>query len=1043
MNPRTLAVCLLLFGSGFCALVYQTVWLREFRLIFGASTAATAAVLGIFMGGLGIGSWYFGRRVESASRPLGVYANLEMGIAAAAALTPFLVTLIRTLYIWLGGSLALGPVGGTVARLAFSAVVLIVPTFLMGGTLPAAARSIVASDDAGRRGLAWLYGINTLGAVTGTLLATFFALEIFGNRLTLWSACGLNVLVAIAARMLARSQHGCPPVSESEFADARPASPPVFVLAASAIVGFAFLLMEVVWYRMLSPLLGGSTFTFGLILAVALLGIGLGGALYAATANRGGGTITAFAWTCALEALSLAVPFALGDRLAVLAAHLRSFSAVGFGPQVLSWALVIAMVVLPAAMVAGFQFPLLVALLGRGGAGIGRHVARTYALNTAGAIAGSLAGGFGLLPLLSAPGAWKFVVLLLALLALVALGFAGGNAGLFSRAGVFTTAGSAAALLLSLGPTAVWRHSGVGVGRSGLDAPSLNTLRERENDWRRQTVWEAEGVESSVAIAASHGASFVVNGKSDGNVRADAGTQVLGGLIGAALHGNVRRACVIGLGTGCTAGWLAKLPEIQRVDVMELEPAILHVARVCALANQDVLDNPNCRVLLGDARELLLTTRERYDLIFSEPSNPYRAGIASLFTTEFYETAHERLNPGGLFLQWVQAYEVDGDAIRMVLATLGAVFPHVETWTTQTGDLLLVASATPRVWNADALRMRLGREPFKTAMLRIWGVDSVEGFLAHFAAGARLAQQLAGLPNQPRNTDDNTLLEFAFARSVGRSQGFRTPELLHAAADIGAARPAIDGAVNWEGVGEERLAMFAYDKYPPPVPQTASELTRTRCEIRRLMLENVAAAAQLWLAHRPEPLNPRDSLTFAHALAEVGSEETAPFVERVHAFSPGEAAALAALFHHRHGRVVQARASLVAAFTAWRNDAWPTSSVQARAFELAAELAIEDKDSAAALFAALRVGPLPGYLMEAARGLTLTRLAACQTLNKRAEAYALFEPWPNWTRDFLKSRYAFYQSTGKGDAALARAQLAEFLAADTASFSRGLAASSK
>jgi spermidine synthase len=163
-------------------------------------------------------------------------------------------------------------------------------------------------------------------------------------------------------------------------------------------------------------------------------------------------------------------------------------------------------------------------------------------------------------------------------------------------------AGAAAVLLLSLGPTAVWRHSGVGVGRSGLDAPTLNALRERENDWRRQTVWEAEGLESSVAITASHGASFVVNGKSDGNVRADAGTQVLGGLIGAALHGDVRRACVIGLGTGCTAGWLAKLPEVERVEAMELEPAILHVAQICALANQNVLDNPKCRVLLGDAR---------------------------------------------------------------------------------------------------------------------------------------------------------------------------------------------------------------------------------------------------------------------------------------------------------------------------------------------------------------------------------------------------------------------------------------------------------
>ncbi|MGB8165866.1 MAG: hypothetical protein WCF18_00045, partial [Chthoniobacteraceae bacterium] len=405
MNPRVFAVSLLLFGSGLCALVYQTVWLREFRLIFGASTAATAAVLGIFMGGLGVGSLLLGRRAEKAKRPLALYANLELAIAVSAAATPFLVTLVRQLYSALGGSLALGPTWSAAARLILSALVLAVPTLLMGGTLPAAARSVGSREDAGRRSLACLYGINTLGAVTGAVLATFFALEALGNRATLWTACVLNLCLALAARALAPSfpepDDAPAPAATSGVPEAIPTR---FVLTASALVGFAFLLMELVWYRMLSPLLGGSTFTFGLILAVALLGIGLGGALYAVAGARGGGTLAAFAWTCALEALAIAVPFALGDRLAVLAAHLRSLAGVGFGGNVFGWCIVIGIVVLPAALVAGYQFPLLVALLGRGGHGVASQTARAYALNTAGAIAGSLAGGFGLMPLLTAPG---------------------------------------------------------------------------------------------------------------------------------------------------------------------------------------------------------------------------------------------------------------------------------------------------------------------------------------------------------------------------------------------------------------------------------------------------------------------------------------------------------------------------------------------------------------------------------------------------------------------------------------------------------------
>jgi len=1047
MNPRVFAVSLLLYGSGLCALVYQTVWLREFRLIFGASTAATAAVLGIFMGGLGLGSVLFGGRCERAKRPLALYANLEIGIAVLAALTPFLVTLVRDLYSALGGSLTMGPVLSAVARLGLSALVLAGPTLLMGGTLPAAARSVVGREDAGRRGLALLYGINTLGAVTGALIATFVALEYFGNRHTLWLACAVNIGVAVVARVMARSFPEPDNTPSVETAAEREAAAPArLVLVASALVGFAFLLMELVWYRMLSPLLGGSTFTFGLILAVALLGIGLGGALYALTGQRTGGTLTVFAWTCALEALALAVPFALGDRLAVLAAHLRSLSAVGFSAHVFGWFIIISIVVLPASLIAGFQFPLLVSLLGRGGRGVGSQTARAYALNTAGAIVGSLAGGFGLMQLFTAPGLWKFVIFVLGALSLVAIAVQQRRNGtrLVPAFGVCGTVFAAAALLFTLGPTSAWRHSGVGVGRSGLEAPTRNALLDKMAQYRQQVVWEGDGAESSVGIYAAHGVSFVVNGKSDGNIRADAGTQVLGGLIGAILKPDVKTACVIGLGTGCTAGWLAKVPEIERVDAMELEPAILHMAKVCEVANQHVLDNPKCRILLGDAREMLITTRQRYDLIFSEPSNPYRAGIASLFTTEFYQTAQQRLNPGGLFLQWVQGYEVEGDAIRMVLATLGGVFPHVEVWTTQTGDLLLVASTEARTWDADKLRARVQMEPFKTALQRIWGVDSAEGFLARFVAGAVVAQRIGALPEVERNTDDNTLLEFAFARSVGRSGGFRSPDLYRVAKDLGASRPDITGEVDWGRVEEERLAMFASDGYSPPVMPGMPEVVQVRCEIRRLVQVNSApAAGRLWLEKKPAPLNPGDVVTFALALAEAGSEEALPFIESMRPTHAGEASTLEALLRVRQGRGAEATPALLAAYAEFYRDPWPLASVQVRAFDLAWEVAGADVKAAPLFFNALKAGPLPGYLMEAARRQTLVRLTMRQWQNRQpvsAAGFALLEPWPTWNRDHLKNRYAFYKATGFGDAAQARKDLETFLSADVAPFGRGLEA---
>ncbi|HEU5163534.1 MAG TPA: spermidine synthase, partial [Thermoanaerobaculia bacterium] len=408
-NARTgtAVVSALLFGSGFCALVYQTTWFREFRLIFGASTAASAAVLAVFMGGLGIGGAILGHRADRARNGLRLYALLEIGIAISAAATPLLLLLARQAYIATGGSGAFGLGGATVVRIILTALVLAIPTILMGGTLPAAARAVETGDDRGRRRLAVLYGANTVGAVAGALAGTFGMLELFGNRKTLLVAAALNVLVALIARAVAsRSSEDA---AETGAATARVAVAGRrrgFVFAAAALVGFAFFLMEMVWYRMLAPLLGGSTFTFGLILAAALAGIGIGGFLYSSFGESRVATLRAFAITCAAESLLIAIPFAIGDGIAVLAILLRGLGSMGFAGYVLGWSAIAAVVVVPASILAGFQFPLLIALLGEGRENVGRDAGTAYAWNTAGAIGGSLAGGFGILPLLTAPGTW-------------------------------------------------------------------------------------------------------------------------------------------------------------------------------------------------------------------------------------------------------------------------------------------------------------------------------------------------------------------------------------------------------------------------------------------------------------------------------------------------------------------------------------------------------------------------------------------------------------------------------------------------------------
>jgi spermidine synthase len=957
MPTRLLGVAPLLVGSGACALVYQLVWTRELCLVFGHSTAASAAVLAIFIGGLGAGSLLVGPRADQSPRPLALYAGLETVVALSAALTPALLAVARAAYLALGGSLALGTVVATVLRLVLSALVLLVPTLLMGGTLPAAARALEGEGDARRRATALLYGANTLGAVAGALFATFYGFEHLGNRGTLWIACVANLGVAAAAALLARGGASAVPGSPESARAAGPAPglvPRRFVLASCAIVGFAFFLLELVWYRMLSPLLGGSVFTFGLILATALLGIALGGFAYALVGGDRPATLLAFSTSCLLEALAIAAGFALGDRLALLAILLRPLGSLGFAGHVLGWFAVSALVVLLPALVAGAQFPLLVALLGRGREHVGRDVGRATACNTGGAVLGALAGGFGLLPLLTAPGCWRLAATLLLVLGLVAAGL-DPRRGVLPRLAPAAIAIAAVVLLAAPGPTAAFRHSGIGAGRA--EPASLGGPNETE-DWlreqRRSVVWEAEGRESSVALLGATGIAFAVNGKVDGHARYDAGTQVMLGLLGAVLHPRPLRVLVVGLGTGATAGWLADVPGIERVDVVELEPAVAEVARRCAAVNRNALANPKLRLFVGDAREHLLTTRERYDLVVSEPSNPYRAGIASLFSRDFYRAVASRLEEGGLFLQWVQAYEIHPGSLRSLYATLAAELPVVETWQTLPGDLVLASSRAPRLHDLARIGQRIREEPFRQALRDAWRTDRLEGLFARFVAGPAFAERLRST-GAALNTDDHNSLEFGFARSLGVSGLLDVAAVRQAAAEAGADHPAfVGGTLDLDRLQDERLTVYSSAGEAPPPVKAGGPLAR-RADAHALWTQRSRPAAlAAWRAQEKEPEGPNELALVAEVTADAGDERALGYVEALRQFQPAEADACLARLLLRLGSHEAALVALESALEAYRGDPWPSPLVMQGALDAALELGGQRPELAPRVLEALR-----------------------------------------------------------------------------------------
>ena len=1071
----------LVLSSGACALVYEVTWLREFRLLFGASTLASATVLALFIAGVGLGSRLLGARVDRHRDPLAFYLWLEVGIALCAALTPFWLSLARFIYLGLGGSTTLGNAGATVVRLLLAAPILLPPTLLMGGTLPAVARAAEADRSPGRHMTALLYGVNTLGAVVGASATTFFLLESFGNRKTIWLAVSINLLVVLLGFALRRfglapapadiasltSEPGsakldaseqppsAPPPSESgaseplaseplaseqrpseqrpseqppseasasrkgaskppaskQRSSAVPEGTPLAAMAApvaaprrlllglSAASGFTFFLMELVYYRMLAPILGGSVFTLGLILAVALAGVGVGGLIYAARAALFEARLRTLVWSFFLQAVGLSVPYLMGDSVALFAAHSQPGAEGSFGARVTGWVWVAGLVVLPSALVAGFQFPLIVALSGRGREGLGKQTGDVYAWNTVGAVLGSLVGGFGVMSLLGAPGTWRLACLLLVGLSVTVAFFVPRTQGKGLGIRQLALGTVLAALLFSAqGPTAGWRHSGIGVGRFSLkQLEQKNGTRDFLHRHRRAKIWDRDGVESSVALTSQQGLVFVVNGKIDGHSTLDAPTAVMSGLLGALLHPNPQSSLVIGLGTGSTAGWLAKVPSMKKVDVFELEAAVLDVARDCHAVNHDALHNPKLKVTIGDGRELLLTSREKYDVIFSEPSNPYRAGIASLFTREFYQAIKQRLNPGGVFLQWVQVYEVDRQAIDLVYATLGSEFAHIESWRTHR-DLLLIATNEPLNYDAERLQKSIASEPYKQGLLVSWKVAELEGMFARYVARPEYARQVIAKHRGPLNTDDQNLLEFGFARSVNRHDLFSMKQALELSRKSGFDRPPVAADLDWETVEHGRSLL-----YGNPLPR--GELPAGE----PLKLYAVLFDRLLRAAASGRPLPPE-------------------LLERLGEIAPEGVDIVQASLAYRAHEPELAVEHLTRAFDRLHESPWPDADLMFTGMKMIGQIGLQDRRLVDRILAVLK-DPFASRVLDEQRADIGFQIATHHRMPTECVHFlSSLEPWPPWREKLLELRVTCYEIANSPKLNQAREDLAEFVA---------------
>jgi spermidine synthase len=768
------AFILLYTASGAAALVYEVTWTRLFSLQLGHTVAAASTVLAAFMGGLAIGAWLAG--VASAHvrwTALRTYALLELVIAACALLLPMA---LRATVPLLASAYADGssPSAFAATRILVSLILLGVPSAAMGATFPIASNWFATvSADAGL-----LYAANTAGAAVGALAAGFWLIPALGLRGTTWVGVGLNLAAAAGAFLIARRataenavdtadsiSRKRPPRPQRPPRLAQPiSSSPRLAWTAISISGFSALVYEVAWTRLLALIIGPTTYAFATMAAAFVTGLAIGSTAGTRIARRSHNVIRWLAWSLIVSgvAASASATFA-ATRLPLVTAAQVADPNVVFARLVLIQAVVVTALLLPMTFALGAAFPLAIATASRSAEAIGLDTARVYAANTIGAIAGALAAGFVLIPALGLQRTFEVAALVAALSGIACLIVVEGK--LQARV---AAAGAAAVAIVTGLPG--WDHALLSSGAykyapylAGTDLETV--LRAGRLEYYK------EGAAGTVSVRRLTGTlSLAIDGKVDASNAGDMLTQRLLGLLPVLIHGRAKEICVIGLGSGVTAASALATGTVEHEDVVEISPEVVEASHYFDAESEHVLSNARVRLVVGDGRSHLLLTPRTYDVIVSEPSNPWMAGVATLFTREFFEAARAKLKPGGIICQWAHTYDISRGDLQSIARTFASVFPQGTLWLIGEGDVLLIGARDGSIDSrlaAVAPGCRSGRVPSMLASLGAGAAPAFDVLTLYAGGPSELVRFAADAPVQD---DDRTLLEYSGPRAIyGRS----------------------------------------------------------------------------------------------------------------------------------------------------------------------------------------------------------------------------------------------------------------------------------
>jgi len=693
-----LYACFLL--SGTAGLIYEVVWAKYLSILFGNTTYAYTVVLATFMGGLAFGSFSLGRLADKIRDRLSLYACAEIGIAVFCALTSRIIVLAKIMYLAAARHYPPNSAGLTLVMCLIGAAIMLLPTILMGGTLPILSTYMTTSPSSRGKTVARLYYINSFGAVVGTVLSGYYLIYHFGLGLTIIMAASVNFSVG-AAVLVVRMIHGRPALvtwrdegenlPEEERGEEYPGTVIKVALFAIFLSGFAAMLYELVWVRLLSLVLGSSTYSFSVMLAAFISGITLGSFLVSRfmPGERSAFLLFGLCETCIGLFLIVSIPFY--EKLPYVFLRLSNILPRKSETFMLYETIKLCvsfLVMLPPTLFLGMTLPLAGTVASRKREVFGRNIGSVFSLNTTGNILGALATGLALIPLLGLKQSLELGIIINLGLGILIVCLDRAPV-LKHKIGVSLLCCAAFAAYKILIPNWNNAYFTAQAFRRG-SAADYSTLASLITG--KKMLYYKDGLNASVAVLdfGTH-RTLYVNGKADASTADDMTTQVLLAALPLTLNPAVKDIMVIGLGSGVTCGTALRFP-VRSLEVVEISPEVVDAAEYFAEENHHALNDPRLRLHIEDARTFIQRTGKNYDLIISEPSNPWMSGVADLYSIEHFSDCLRALNNGGMMAQWVHLYEMDDETFEIIVKTFCSVFPQVTLWSMGGNDALLLGT---------------------------------------------------------------------------------------------------------------------------------------------------------------------------------------------------------------------------------------------------------------------------------------------------------------------------------------------------------------